>query len=206
MSVWDKLAKKYDGIWLQKYSLTPTRNKVLEIILAQNKDNFKLLDIGCATGQTLNSIMQLFDNVKLTGIDKSEKMLEIARKKNKKIKYLNKNIEDFNINEKFDFIICTHSFPYYNNKIEVVKKVSDLLENDGKAVFIQASINSFYDKFCMFIIELTAEKADYLSVGKFTKLVENDFLVEGVFKIKEIWYAPSIYGFILRKKNENFTN
>ncbi len=84
--VWDRLANEYDRMWVQKYSLVPTRQKVIEQIgqLFAKYDFLKLLDLGCGTGQLIDEILHLYPYLNCTGIDKSEHMIDkaLARKNN----------------------------------------------------------------------------------------------------------------------------
>jgi 2-polyprenyl-3-methyl-5-hydroxy-6-metoxy-1,4-benzoquinol methylase len=196
-NIWDKLSAKYDKLWVQKYSLTPTRQKILGLI---NKENFSLLDIGCATGQLLCELVIKYPKSNLFGIDKSQEMIKIAKGKKLNIDFRCITAEENHFTQKFDYITCCHSFPYYDDKRIVLKKICEILADDGKAIFIQASINSKYDKFVMNIIEKTAEKAEYLSVKEFEDLAGEFFKIEKVFKIKEKCFMPSICGFVMRKR------
>ena len=199
MNVWDKLSNKYDTLWVQKYSLTPSRNKVLALLKSVD-NSFSLLDVGCATGQLLCEIREKHPKSELFGIDKSKNMIDLAKEKNTDIEFSAISVENYKSDKKFDFITCCHSFPYYRDKDFVLKKLSDLLKEDGMAIFIQASINSSYDKFAMSIVEKTAEKADYLSKKEFWNLAGKYFVMEDSFTIKEKWFMPSICGFVLGKK------
>lgn len=199
MNVWDKLSDKYDTLWVQKYSLAPSRKKALDC-LKNSSNSFSLLDVGCATGQLLYEIKKLYPNAELLGIDKSSMMIKVAKEKSKDIKFDCVVAENFDTYNKFDFITCCHSFPYYTEKSAVLEKLSKLLQDKGKAIFIQASINSFYDKFVMSIVEKTAEKAEYLSKKDFCDLAEKYFFVENIFTIREQWFMPTIAGFVLGKK------
>lgn len=222
--IWDKLAHKYDKIWLQKYSLEPTRKKVHSLILkkleglpcamVEPPPLLCILDIGCGTGQFLLELHNKYDgkcpfSLFLVGIDKSKEMLKIAQTKMDKQKII---VQEFQMGvdhiekildllpegkENFDIITCCHSFPYYENKEKVLKDVKKLLSDNGTAYFFQASINSFYDKIIMSFIEMTAEKADYLSKSSFITLAEGEFKVVNTCTLKEIFYAPSICGFEL---------
>ena len=59
--VWNRLAIKYDRLWVQKYSLSPTRKKVIKLIKEFDLvNNFKLLDCGCATGQLIEEITKTY--------------------------------------------------------------------------------------------------------------------------------------------------
>jgi len=200
--VWDVLAKKYDNLWVQKYSLAPTRKAVLKNIGKLDNIN-KLLDIGCGTGQLLQEIYIKNKNIKLYGLDKSEQMIARAKDKNTGATLFCVDISEDNIMETLgggiDLVVCCHSFPYYKNKPEVINKIYNLLKESGYVIFAQASINSFYDKFAMSIVEKTAEKADYLSRRDFIALTEKKFEIKEEFQIHEKWFMPSICGFVLKK-------
>ena len=51
--VWEKLAHKYNNLWVQKYSLGPTRREVLKIVLPLLKEtnSLKIIDFRCGTRQ-----------------------------------------------------------------------------------------------------------------------------------------------------------
>ena len=165
-----------------------------------------MLDIGCATGQLLQEVRRIYPNVKLTGVDKSKEMLQVAKAKNMDITFECINAEELNFSEKFNVITCCHSFPYYNDKHKVMESVENMLSDDGIAIFVQASINNWYDRIVMAIIERTAESAQYLSKKDFLKIANDYFDTEDVFLIKERAFMPSIYGFVLRKKYEYTTH
>jgi ubiquinone/menaquinone biosynthesis C-methylase UbiE len=202
--VWNKLATKYDRLWVQKYSLEPTRRKVMVLIGGFNFQEATVLDLGCGTGQLLDEIGRFYPKYKLYGIDKSEEMLKVAKSKRIQANWIHHNLDADHINElegkKFDLIICSHSFPYYKKKEHVLNQVAQYLKEDGIAIFTQASINNRYDDFAMKIIEKTAESAAYVSKAAFKKLVSGKFTITYTFTIAEKWYMPSICGFVMRKK------
>ena len=204
-SVWDKLANKYDSLWVQKYSLAPTRRKVMEI-LSSLPENLQmlLLDLGCGTGQLLCELKNKYNRAKLFGADKSSEMIRMAQEKKIGAKLLCINIDrdelPKEINEnKVDVIICCHSFPYYKDKQLVLTKLFNALKTDGILIFVQASINNIYDKLIHSAVIRTAEPGEYLSVKAFRKLVSPEFTIKQKFKIKERFFMPSICGFVLEK-------
>ena len=206
--VWDRLAIKYDRLWVQKYSLAPTRKKVIKLIEEFDLvDNFKLLDCGCATGQLLEEVLKTYPNAKCSGFDKSSQMIEIAKSKVVNASFSVQKAENINYEENsFDLVTCCHSFPYYDNKAIVVNNINKILKNNGYAIFVQASINNQYDKLVMSIVEKTAEKAQYLSKSEFKKLFESRFEIVKEFEVKEKFFMPTLAGFVMRKRNENITN
>ena len=69
--VWEKLAHKYNRLWVQKYSLGPTRREILKIALPmlEENPNLKILDIGCGTGQLIGEISSQYKELYYLGID-----------------------------------------------------------------------------------------------------------------------------------------
>ena len=203
MNVWDKLAGKYERLWVQKYSLGPTRDKVAAILAARGFRS--LLDLGCGTGQTLEKISETFPEAELFGADKSEGMISAARAKNIRAEFIEFDIDERKLaaifpNKSFDAIICCHAFPYFGNQFEALRQVRDALADDGAAIFVHASVNSLYDELIMEIVETTAEPAEYLSRSEFRFATSLFFEVTQEFQIKERFYMPTISGFVLEKR------
>jgi SAM-dependent methyltransferase len=65
--------------------------------------NSKVLEIGCGTGELLNSVKPAYG----VGIDLSEKMLSIAKNQFPRLEFYLQDIEDLNIDKKFDYIILS---------------------------------------------------------------------------------------------------
>jgi ubiquinone/menaquinone biosynthesis C-methylase UbiE len=203
-TIWDYWADKYDSLWVQKYSLGPTRKAIVDALLPiLDKDKkYKILDMGCGTGQLLREIQAVFKdfNIEYTGIDISHKMIEICRLKDSNADYFVSSIEDYKpLEGKYDIIICTHSFPYYPDKPKAINKFNRLLKKDGVLLLAQASANSLYDNFIMFFEKFTTSKAEYLSIPDILNLVKNKFREVSIVKIKEKVYMPTICLFLLGK-------
>jgi len=205
-SVWDRLANNYDRLWVQKYSLAPTRLKVMEILssLPENPEML-LLDLGCGTGQLLYELKNKYAGVKLSGVDKSSEMIRTAQAKKIGAELFCLNIDRDELPEKInenkpDVIVCCHSFPYYNDKQAVLNKLFNALKTDGILIFIQASVNNLYDRLIHSAVIRTAEPGEYLSIKAFRDLVSTKFVIKQEFKIKKRFYMPSICGFVLVKR------
>lgn len=201
-SVWDRIAKKYDYIWVQKYSLSPTRKKVVEIFnRITTKTYFKVLDIGCGTGQLIEDLAQKHPMSEFVGIDKAHSMITLARAKNPAHAFYVADAEKLDFAaETFDFVVCCHSYPYYSDKRAVVNHIMKLVKKDGYAIFVQASVNNIYDRIVMWFVEKTAEIAQYLSKEQFKNYFRDGFDLIEEFVIKERWYMPNICGFVFRRK------
>lgn len=195
--VWEKLAHKYNNLWVQKYSLSPTRREVLKIVLPLLKKNnkLKILDIGCGTGQLIKDIYEKEKNINYLGIDVAENMINIARENvnSKNIKFEICPIEHFNTKEKYDIIICTHAFPYFPKKNSVVRKISKLCNKNANIIIVNSSTNSLKDLLINFFLKATTSKAKYLSIKEMKRLFKNNNLkVKRVNIIREKFYMPTI--------------
>lgn len=195
--VWEKLAHKYNNLWVQKYSLGPTRREVKKIVLPlleKNKD-LKILDIGCGTGQLIKEISEEYSLINYLGIDVAKNMIDVAKKSNKgkNVKFKVSSIEDFESDDKYDIIICTHAFPYFPNKEEMIKKISNLCNKKGQVIIINSSTNGLKDLIINFFLKATTSKAKYLSIDEMKKLFKSANLkVKNIGIIRERFYMPTI--------------
>ncbi len=210
--VWEKLAHKYNRLWVQKYSLGPTRREVLKIVLPLLKQDksLKILELGCGTGQLIHEIAQNYPEVNYLGIDVAENMIAAAIESNKigsnkiesndvvesKVKNLEFRVcpvENFESEKKYDIIICTHAFPYFPDKEAVMKKISTLCSEKGQVVIVNSSTNSLKDLIINFFLKATTSKAKYLSIQEMKKLFAIARLqVKDVRVIRERFYMPTI--------------
>ncbi len=71
----------------------------------------KVLELGCGTGRIVIPLAK--EKISIVGLDISEEMIEEGKQKAKKeglnIDFRLKNIIDFNLQEKFDLILCVHN-------------------------------------------------------------------------------------------------
>ena len=200
--VWENLAHKYNNLWVQKYSLGPTRREVLKIVLPLLKKNNKLniLDIGCGTGQLIKDINNEIEVVNYLGIDVSENMIKEAQKANKKLKFKTIPIEKFNSKEKFDIVICTHAFPYFPDKESVIQKIHDITNKNATIIIANSSTNSLKDLLINFFLKATTSKASYLSIDKMKELFTKSKLKLSEVKIiREKKYMPTIALFHVKR-------
>ena len=194
--IWDFWSRRYSSLWVQKYSLGPTREKVKYIVT-----DFagSLLDIGCGTGELLYDLRDV-PGIKRSGLDFSEGMIRESEKKNPDVTHYVKNVRELEaIEERFDIITCTHSLPYYPLKRETLAKISNLLEKDGRAVFAFASGNSLLDRIILMFVKLTTGPASYPGDREFRKLTQGIFHIEKREVIKLRPYMPTIAVYTLRK-------
>jgi len=205
-SVWDFWADKYESLWVQKYSLGPSRREIIKVLapMLHAGRKYKLLDMGCGTGQLIRELKGSFKefDIEYWGVDISSKMIDRCREQDHETPYKVSNIDDFEAApEEFDFIICSHSFPYYPDKPSAVGKFHQLLKKDGVLFLVQASANSWYDHIAMFFVKFTTSKAQYLSVKSIRSLIRSRFKEKDIILIKEKAYMPTICLFLLKKED-----
>jgi ubiquinone/menaquinone biosynthesis C-methylase UbiE len=195
--IWDFWASRYERLWVQKYSLKPTRQMIVEMMLSvfNKNSSINVLDVGCGTGQITDELMRHFNSLKYTGIDISESMIDKANiRKSEQIDFLVSNFEEFDISKRFDAIICSHAFPYFINKSDAIRKFYNLLEDGGTLFLANASTNNLYDLISLSFVKLTTSKAKYYSRKRtFDLLKSNGFIDLHIENIKEKFFMPSIY-------------
>jgi len=117
-------------------------NNLTAELLSFSGDDFRVLDIGCGTGETMLSIKNIFPNVHGMCIDISGAMVDAARKKLKKhsgIEFVCSDIVDFASKDKFDAavsILVLHNIQTTNERIAVYKKIHDLLVEGGTYISV----------------------------------------------------------------------
>jgi predicted TPR repeat methyltransferase len=186
---------------VQKYSLKPTRNYIIKALSKYIKnDEIKVLDLGCGTGELIFELKNKFNNFEITGIDFSEKMLEISKKRNPSAKHLKMDASELNVlDTKYDIIVCTHSLPYYKEPKNVFKHLNNLLSDEGKLLIGFASGDSIYDKFILGFVKLTTGKANYPSDNEFRAMIFPFFEVENLKIIRKKFFMPRIAVYTLKK-------
>lgn len=100
------------------------------------KPGESLLELGCGQGFFIKKFAELSKNV--TGVDLGKELIEIAKKKIPKAKFLVGNAENEKIlpGEKFDVITIILALQNMKNLNAVVKNLDRLLAENGKVVIV----------------------------------------------------------------------
>jgi len=161
-------------------------NKLLSQISITNGDS--ILDVGTGTGVLIPFYNAINKDGKVTGIDISQGMLNIAKRKftqlnNVKFKIL--DVENEFIEEKFDKIVLYSMFPHLNNKVETIKKlVNNNLKENGKLLIAHSDSREFLNNLHIntdervsedVLIDVNIQKRIFESANlKVTKAYEDD--------------------------------
>ncbi|MFW6285743.1 MAG: class I SAM-dependent methyltransferase [Nanoarchaeota archaeon] len=144
--IYEKRFDKEVGVWNEHYQKQKLNSLIelevkrrtkftLEFIKKIKKNNLKVLDIGCGSGNLLQKIKKLNTNIDITGIDISSEMVKTAQKNNNTKKIYQKNIEKESLNQKFDVITLMGVFPYFKNPKKTIKNIDNMLKPEGYIIF-----------------------------------------------------------------------
>lgn len=113
-------------------SIFETVNKVIDI-----NENTKVLEIGCAAGWNLLPFKNR--NAKILGLDYNNKFIDIGRSIGLNLKH----ITNFEYNEKFDVIIFNKVFNLFLQPLQLLRKIKDLLTENGILYFNILNLEKF---------------------------------------------------------------
>lgn len=136
------------------------------------KDKTRIYDLGCSTGETINKIanLKLNNYIELIGIDQSSKMLDIARKKNKKLNnkflkvaYKKADLTKIKKLKKTNLILSILTLPFLNimQRKKLIKLIYRSLNKGGAFIFvdkIRSSNSVFEDIFNQVYYDFKLEK------------------------------------------------
>ena len=140
----NKIAGYYDKGIFKNLLLNPIKNAVEFVNV---KKGSKILDAGCGTGNLLKILEDENKNLRLYGIDISEEMLKVARKKLKLVKIKLGSVEKLNFKKDFfDYIFSIDAFHHYYNSTLVMRNFYRILKKGGYLVIVDFSFSIFFNK------------------------------------------------------------
>lgn len=146
-------AEAFDKQVLKNIPKYPEMITALINAIPDKKENPKILDLGCGTGNITLKVLEKFPNSQITCLDLSENMIKIAKNKLEQYESIEYIIGDFTkteITEKYDAIISSlalHHIPNDKEKQEMYHAIYEALNESG--VFYNADViqgNSQYNE------------------------------------------------------------
>ena len=166
-------------------------NKMVNETIAV-KDNDRVIDIGCGTGNLIKKMASQISDAYIEGVDFSPTMVSIARKKNKNLISEGKvNIVegDFNTlphqNESFDKVCSVNTIYFWPNPEIIAQKMSKILKPDGFVVIALEDIEQLKQRNLnpnVFRLYKTEKVKDLLSESGFRKDVDIKTKTNGKLK------------------------
>lgn len=145
MKSYNQFAYIYDEL-MNDFDYKKWADYIYEIFDKYNIENKHILEMACGTGNLTKELLDRGERV--VAFDLSEDMLSVANEKiglNKLVKFLNLDMTDFNLNNKFTSVVSIcDSISYITDLInlkKVFKNAYNHLEDDGIFIF---DINSEY--------------------------------------------------------------
>lgn len=105
-----------------------------------------LLDCGCGTGNLISMLAKRFPNKRYLGVDITEKMIDVARKKAiPGAEFICSDSENMKILvDTFDVITCVHSFHHYPHPKAFLKEAYRLLKKNGRLIIRDNAENNAF--------------------------------------------------------------
>ncbi|MFW9768847.1 MAG: class I SAM-dependent methyltransferase [Candidatus Thorarchaeota archaeon] len=151
---------------------------ITELVDVKDKS---ILEVGCGTGRIT---FALADRVQeLTSIDIDVNAIRNAQQRNvhENVTFLVEDLEDFDLGRKFDLILSIGvGYMYLRNLPNVVKNISQHLEDDGIALLICSSPNSEYERIVDLLVEEHVKSVSFYN--RFEKILSTHF----TFSKKEV--------------------
>ncbi len=145
------------------------------------RENDQILEIGFGTGKLLKQIADNLDKGIIEGVDFSETMTSMAKKKNKKhinngkVKIHMGSFDELPFDDNsFDKIFSVNTIYFWDNPKATISKISRLLKPGGKIVL------GFHAKNEMEKMPLNQDVFQYYSTNDVTKLLSIDDLLKNV--------------------------
>ena len=176
---YNKNAKKFESKFL---NFEPYREKILlfrEKYLTRNK--MKILDAGCGPGNHAAYLYSLNHSYQITGIDLSDKMIELARKNAPGCHFIKGDIRNLDSDIKYDAVIASFCIVHLSNNelIAFMPKLNRLIYKKGYLYlsFIEGNQVGFM-------------KPDFLDDRVYFHYFEREditnLLIDNLFKIREL--------------------
>ncbi|PAV08032.1 class I SAM-dependent methyltransferase [Methanosphaera cuniculi] len=165
----NETSKHYDN--LVKKTI-PKYDEMIEALVNSipEKENLRILDLGCGTGNISLQVLERFPDAKITCLDISDKMIEVAKEKLAGYENIEFVLGDFtivDIIDDYDAIISSlalHHIRDENDKRQMYQYIYDSLKQDG--VFYNADVMEANSKYNSKLNERIADK--YMAENQLT--------------------------------------
>ncbi|MDE2998001.1 MAG: class I SAM-dependent methyltransferase [Gemmatimonadota bacterium] len=127
--MWAELAPFYDVMYQWK-DYRAESERIHQLIRTHLRSTGNaLLDVACGTGGHAGFLREHFD---VTGVDLNREMLKVARRKIAGVRFLSGDMTSFNLNRRFDAVICLFSSIAYARTYRNLKRAIACFERHLK--------------------------------------------------------------------------
>lgn len=137
-----KVVSFYDYFFIQ-FFYTWAHKVSIKFLNGFLKEGYKVLDIGCATGNFLSKLK----NVEPFGIDNCKEMIQKAAGKYKNISFTVASGEDIPFEDKFfDLVTVVDAVYYFQDKDRFALEAFRVLRNNSYLFLIYPAFDSWFDR------------------------------------------------------------
>ena len=133
---YDVLAQQYDSRW-KTYVQTTLQRLISSLAL---KGTEAILDVACGTGELERLLHNIYPAIKITGVDPSAGMLEVARAKllpTSVIQFIQGDANSLPCNNgQFDVVLTASAFHYFPDPVAALREMQRTLHPDGKIIIL----------------------------------------------------------------------
>lgn len=150
----------------------------------------KILELGCGTGNYTLILRDKFKDAKLTALDISKKMLEVAgeKLKDKEIEFIYADAENIDLNENFDLITSNACFQWFTDLERSLEKFKELLNMGGLILFSTFGPFTFWELNASLkcaLKDTAIHSANFLTKARLTKILKKNFKEYGIKEIRQ---------------------
>jgi ubiquinone/menaquinone biosynthesis C-methylase UbiE len=131
--IFNQWAPSYDCLWTTVF-YQAIHQRLLEYVELPDRPN--VLDLGCGTGKLLDRLATQFPQLRGTGLDFSETMLQMARSRSRysdRLTFVSGDVTALPCDsDRFDAVFSTISFLHYPNPQAVCAEIERVLRRQGR--------------------------------------------------------------------------
>jgi len=134
---YDRLAEIYDRRWSRYVS--DTLNFLIDYLQGsrQISGNEHVLDLACGTGELERKLLNVHSDLKIVGVDISEKMLDVARLKLPNLEFVKASAIALPFpDHKFDMVVTVSAFHYFDHPLDTLEEIRRILKPQGRLIIM----------------------------------------------------------------------
>lgn len=135
--IFDNIATYYDSM---NNIISLGTDKLIKkhcIKILNISDKSSVLDLCTGTGDLVKIIQKLRPKAKITAVDFSKNMLDIARKQIKEVEFIEADVTDLPFEgNSFDFITISYGLRNIQDRARAIAEIYRLLKDDGKVLHL----------------------------------------------------------------------
>lgn len=162
----DSIAQKRDK-WIKRNNYY--YKDLVKFIKYNIPENSSILEIGSGTGYLLNQLQPANG----TGIDLSEKMIDVARKNYPEITFLQMDAENITLKNKFDFIIISDTIGYFEDVQKAFEELREVSHENTRIIITYQNFmwQPLFRLAEILHLKMPSKKLNWLNLSDITSLL-----------------------------------